>query len=93
MRKHRRASYIFDVWLAGFRRWAACGADASEPEPVISAAREYHVVPREATGLRMVCMQGVVNYRWKKGFAPNNLHFFWVARLSDLTLFKVRAST
>ena len=26
--------------------------------------------------------------RWKKGFTPNNLHFFWVARLTDLTTFK-----
>ena len=33
-------------------------------------------------------MKGVVNYRWKKGFEPNNLHFFWVARLTDLTTFK-----
>ena len=33
-------------------------------------------------------MKGIVNYRWKKGFTPNNLHFFWVARLSDLTTFK-----
>ena len=33
-------------------------------------------------------MKGVVNYRWKKGFIPNNLHFFWVARISDLTTFK-----
>ena len=33
-------------------------------------------------------MKGVVGYRWKKGFIPNNLHFFWVARLSDLTTFK-----
>ena len=33
-------------------------------------------------------MKGVVGYRWKKGFTPNNLHFFWVARLTDLTTFK-----
>jgi len=33
-------------------------------------------------------MKGVVNFRWKKGFAPNNLHFFWVARKTDLTTFK-----
>ena len=33
-------------------------------------------------------MKGIVNYRWKKGFSPNALHFFWVARLSDLTTFK-----
>jgi hypothetical protein len=33
-------------------------------------------------------MKGVVNYRWKKGFSPSNLHFFWVARLTDLTTFK-----
>ena len=33
-------------------------------------------------------MKGVVGYRWKKGFRPDNLHFFWVARLSDLTTFK-----
>jgi len=33
-------------------------------------------------------MKGVVMYRWKKGFTPNNLHFFWVARLSDLITFK-----
>jgi len=33
-------------------------------------------------------MKGVVNYRWKKGFSPRNLHFFWVARLTDLTTFK-----
>ena len=33
-------------------------------------------------------MKGVVNFRWKKGFSPNNLHFYWVARLSDLTSFK-----
>eukprot|EP00316_Scyphosphaera_apsteinii_P000366 CAMPEP_0119303326 /NCGR_PEP_ID=MMETSP1333-20130426/4778_1 /TAXON_ID=418940 /ORGANISM="Scyphosphaera apsteinii, Strain RCC1455" /LENGTH=1066 /DNA_ID=CAMNT_0007305975 /DNA_START=248 /DNA_END=3448 /DNA_ORIENTATION=- len=33
-------------------------------------------------------MKGVVNYRWKKGYTPNNLHFFWVARLTDLTTFK-----
>lgn len=32
--------------------------------------------------------QGVVEYRWKKGFSPSNLHFFWVARKSDLTTFK-----
>ena len=33
-------------------------------------------------------MKGIVNYRWKKGFKPKNLYFFWVARLTDLTLFK-----
>jgi len=33
-------------------------------------------------------MRGVVNYRWKKGFTPNTLYFFWVARLSDLSTFK-----
>jgi len=33
-------------------------------------------------------MRGVVNYRWKKGYTPNNLYFYWVARLSDLTTFK-----
>ena len=33
-------------------------------------------------------LKGVINYRWKKGFTPHNLHFFWVARLSDLTTFK-----
>ena len=33
-------------------------------------------------------MKGVVGYRWKKGYTPNNLHFFWVARLTDLTTFK-----
>ena len=33
-------------------------------------------------------MKGVVNYRWKKGFLPKNLHFFWVARLTELTTFK-----
>lgn len=33
-------------------------------------------------------MRGVVNYRWKKGYTPNNLYFFWVARLTDLTTFK-----
>ena len=33
-------------------------------------------------------MKGVVGYRWKKGFTPNHLHFFWVARLTDLTTFK-----
>ena len=33
-------------------------------------------------------MKGIVNYRWKKGFQPCHLHFFWVARLSDLTTFK-----
>ena len=33
-------------------------------------------------------MRGIVNYRWKKGFSPNTLYFFWVARLSDLALFK-----
>eukprot|EP00966_Prymnesium_polylepis_P049906 1155075-Prymnesium_polylepis.1 len=33
-------------------------------------------------------MKGVVNYRWKKGFKPSNLHFFWVARKSDLATFK-----
>ncbi|KAL1514521.1 hypothetical protein AB1Y20_003619 [Prymnesium parvum] len=33
-------------------------------------------------------MKGVVGYRWKKGFSPSNLHFFWVARRSDLTTFK-----
>ena len=26
-------------------------------------------------------MKGIVNYRWKKGFKPKNLYFFWVARL------------
>ena len=30
----------------------------------------------------------MVNYRWKKGFSPRNLHFYWVARLTDLTTFK-----
>ena len=24
-------------------------------------------------------MRGVINYRWKKGFSPNTLYFFWVA--------------
>ena len=33
-------------------------------------------------------MRGVVRYRWKKGYTPNNLYFFWVARLSDLNYFK-----
>mmetsp|Transcript_17131 Transcript_17131/g.39261 ORF Transcript_17131/g.39261 Transcript_17131/m.39261 type:complete len:267 (-) Transcript_17131:544-1344(-) len=33
-------------------------------------------------------MKGVINYRWKKGYSPVNLHFFWVARLSDLATFK-----
>ena len=33
-------------------------------------------------------LKGVINYRWKKGFTPNNLHFFWVARITDLTTFK-----
>ena len=33
-------------------------------------------------------MKGVVGYRWKKGFTPNHLHFFWVARLTDLRTFK-----
>ena len=33
-------------------------------------------------------MKGVVNYRWKKGFQPANLHFYWVARRSDLTTFR-----
>jgi len=33
-------------------------------------------------------MKGVINYRWKKGFRPENLHFFWAARLSDLSTFK-----
>ena len=33
-------------------------------------------------------LKGVINFRWKKGFTPNNLHFFWVARLADLTTFK-----
>ena len=29
-----------------------------------------------------------MNFRWKKGFSPNNLHFYWVARRSDVTTFK-----
>ena len=33
-------------------------------------------------------MKGIVNYRWKKGFTPSNLHFYWVARRSDLTTFR-----
>jgi hypothetical protein len=33
-------------------------------------------------------MKGIVNYRWKKGFRPEHLHFYWVARLTDLTTFK-----
>ena len=33
-------------------------------------------------------MRGVVNYRWKKGYSPNTLYFFWVARLTDLVYFK-----
>jgi len=33
-------------------------------------------------------MRGVINYRWKKGFSPNTLYFFWVARLTDLVYFK-----
>jgi len=33
-------------------------------------------------------MRGVINYRWKKGYPPNTIYFFWVARLSDLVYFK-----
>ena len=33
-------------------------------------------------------MKGVVHYRWKKGFAPANLHFYWVARRTDLDTFR-----
>jgi NAD(P)H-flavin reductase len=33
-------------------------------------------------------MKGIINYRWKKGFQPHNLHFYWVARRSDATTFK-----
>ena len=33
-------------------------------------------------------MKGVVNYRWKKGFSPHNLHFYWVARRADLITFR-----
>ena len=33
-------------------------------------------------------MKGVIGYRWKKGFSPSHLHFFWVARRSDLSTFK-----
>jgi len=33
-------------------------------------------------------MKGVIGFRWKKGFSPSHLHFFWVARRSDLTTFK-----
>lgn len=33
-------------------------------------------------------LKGVINYRWKKGFSPYNLHFYWVARLTDLQTFK-----
>lgn len=33
-------------------------------------------------------MKGIINYRWKKGYQPHNLHFYWVARRSDVTTFK-----
>ena len=33
-------------------------------------------------------LKGVINYRWKKGFMPRHFHFYWVARKSDLHMFK-----
>ena len=33
-------------------------------------------------------MKGVVHYRWKKGYPPANLHFYWVARRADLDTFR-----
>ena len=33
-------------------------------------------------------MKGVVHYRWKKGFQPTCLHFYWVARRTDLETFR-----
>ena len=33
-------------------------------------------------------MRGVVNYRWKKGYSPNTIYFFFVARMSDLVYFR-----
>jgi len=32
-------------------------------------------------------MKGIVNYRWKKGFSPTHLHFYWVSRKDDLRTF------
>ena len=33
-------------------------------------------------------LKGIVRYRWKKGFTPANMHFFWLARLSDIAAFR-----
>eukprot|EP00966_Prymnesium_polylepis_P286869 6626039-Prymnesium_polylepis.1 len=33
-------------------------------------------------------MRGAVNYRWKKGYPPNTIYFYWVARMSDVVFFK-----
>lgn len=28
-------------------------------------------------------LKGIVGWHWKKGFRPHNLHFYWVARITD----------
>ena len=53
---------------------------------------QYHTCMLVGAGIGVTpcasIMKGVINYRWKKGFSPSNLHFYWVARRTDLTTFR-----